>query len=76
MTVRVRLGGQSHPMNVLFLGLLLLGAGAAEGVPPIEGVVLDSSGSAVPDAAVRLEVSGVPVNEVRTANDGRFTFSR
>jgi outer membrane cobalamin receptor len=62
-------------MNGLLLSLLLVAAGGGQGAPPIAGVVLDSSGLAVPDAAVRLEVSGVPVNDVRTSTDGRFTFS-
>jgi outer membrane cobalamin receptor len=61
-------------MNGLLLSLLLAAAGGGQGATPIAGVVLDSSGSAVPDAAVRLEVSGVPVNDVRTSTDGRFTF--
>jgi outer membrane cobalamin receptor len=54
--------------------MLLVASAAVQAPPPIAGVVLDSSGAAVPDAAVRLEVAGVPVNEVRTAPDGRFTF--
>jgi len=60
-------------MNAFTLGLLVVVAGAAQ-APPISGVVLDPSGSAVPDATVRLETSGTTVNELRTATDGRFTF--
>ena len=60
-------------MNAFLLGLLVVVAGAAQ-APSISGVVLDASGSAVPDATVRLEVSGTPVNELRTPTDGRFTF--
>jgi len=60
-------------MNAFTLGLLVVVAGAAQ-APPISGVVLDPSGSAVPDATVRLETSGTAVNELRTATDGRFTF--
>ena len=61
-------------MNAFLLGLLFVAAGAAQAPPSISGVVLDPSGSAVPDATVRLEVSGTAVNELRTATDGRFTF--
>jgi outer membrane cobalamin receptor len=61
-------------MNGLLVSLLLLAAAAGQG-SPVAGVVLDSTGAAVPDAAVRLEVSGVPVNDVRTSTDGRFMFT-
>ena len=57
--------------GVLFSLFLLAAAGQGS---PVAGVVLDSTGAAVTDAAVRLEVSGVPVNEVRTTTDGRFMF--
>ncbi|NOT27147.1 MAG: TonB-dependent receptor [Acidobacteria bacterium] len=60
-------------MNGLLLSLFLLAAAAGQG-SPVAGVVLDSTGAAVPDAAVRLEVSGVAVNDVRTSTDGRFMF--
>ena len=66
---------QSDPMNGLLLSLVLVAAGAAQLTSSVAGVVLDPSGSAVPDATVRLEVLGVAVNDVRTATDGRFTFS-
>jgi outer membrane receptor for monomeric catechols len=62
-------------MNGLLLSLVLVAAGAAQFTSSIAGVVLDSTGSAVPDATVRLEVLGVVVNDVRTTTDGRFTFS-
>ena len=62
-------------MNGLLLSLVLVAAGAAQFTSSIAGVVLDSTGSAVPDATVRLEVLGVAVNDVRTTTDGRFTFS-
>ena len=52
-------------MNLFLSGLFLLGAGGGQGTPAIAGVVVDSSGSVVPGAAVTLEVPGVPVNEVR-----------
>ncbi len=57
-------------MLTLFLTAALLQPAA-----PITGVVLDPSGSAVPDAIVRLEVAGSAINEMQTATDGRFTFS-
>jgi outer membrane cobalamin receptor len=62
-------------MNGLILSLALVAAGAAQFTSSIAGVVLDSSGSAVPDATVRLEVLGVAVHDVRTTTDGRFAFS-
>ena len=34
----------------------------------------DPSGAAVPDATVRLEMSGRTIDEFRTASDGRFEF--
>jgi len=62
-------------MTVFVLGLVLAMAAAPQASSPITGVVLDPSGSAVPDAIVRLEVSGTAINEMQTATDGRFTFS-
>jgi outer membrane receptor protein involved in Fe transport len=41
----------------------------------ISGVVVDSSGAAVPFAAVRLEISGRAIDQFRTGSDGRFAFS-
>ena len=62
-------------MNGLLCSLILIAAGAVQNaVTPITGVVLDQSGAVVSDAAVRVEVSGVSVNDVRTATDGRFAF--
>ncbi len=40
----------------------------------IAGIILDPSGAPVPDATVRLEISGTRVDEFRTASDGRFEF--
>ena len=57
-----------------FILALFLTAGLAQSAAPITGIVLDPSGSAVPDAIVRLEVSGTPVHEMQTATDGRFAF--
>jgi outer membrane receptor protein involved in Fe transport len=53
---------------------LFLTAGLAQTATPITGIVLDPSGSAVPGAIVRLEVSGTVINEIQTTTDGRFTF--
>jgi outer membrane receptor protein involved in Fe transport len=53
---------------------LFLTAGLAQTATPIAGIVLDPSGSAVPDAVVRLEVSGTTIHETQTATDGRFAF--
>jgi outer membrane cobalamin receptor len=61
-------------MNAFILGLLVVAASASQAAPPISGVVLDPSGSAVPDATIRLEASGTTVHELRTATDGRFSF--
>ena len=57
-----------------FILALFLTAGLAQTATPIAGIVLDPSGSAVPGAVVRLEVSGTPVHELQTATDGRFAF--
>ena len=57
-----------------FLLALFLTAGLAQPAAPITGVVLDPSGSAVPDAVVRLEVGGAAIHEMQTATDGRFAF--
>jgi outer membrane cobalamin receptor len=59
-------------MTGLLVSLVLMAAGAAQGGASISGVVLDPSGSVVPDAVVRVEASGVTVSEVRTTTDGRF----
>ena len=57
-----------------FVLSLFLTAGLVQPAAPITGIVLDPSGSAVPDAVVRLEVGGTAINEMRTATDGRFAF--
>ena len=65
---------QSDPMNGLLCSLLFVTAGAG----PARNVSdrrrrARPSGSAVPDAVVRLEVGGA-IHEMRTATDGRFAF--
>ena len=57
-----------------FLLSVFLAAGLAQPASPITGVVLDPSGSAVPEAVVRLEVAGAAIHEMQTATDGRFAF--
>src|SRR5687768_12577283 len=57
-----------------FVLALFLTAGLTQPAAPITGVVLDPSGSAVPDAVVRLEVGGAVIHEMQTATDGRFAF--
>jgi outer membrane receptor protein involved in Fe transport len=57
-----------------FILALFLTAGLAQPATPIAGIVLDLTGSAVPGATVRLEVSGAAINETQTAADGRFAF--
>lgn len=61
-------------MHSFLLGLFVAVATAGQATLPIAGVVLDPSGSAVPDATVRLDVSGAVVDELQTATDGRFVF--
>jgi outer membrane receptor protein involved in Fe transport len=56
----------------LLLALLLPLAALAQPAPGVTGVVLDGTGAPVPNATVRLEVSGATVHEVRTTGDGRF----
>src|SRR5262245_29671303 len=40
----------------------------------ITGVVVDSTGAAVPNADVRLEMPGRTIGQLRTGSDGRFEF--
>jgi len=54
--------------------VLFSAAAAAQGVVEIRGIVLDPSGAPVPNARVRLEVSGDTASELLTAADGRFLF--
>ena len=59
-------------MQALLLGALLTLLQLP--VLGVSGTVSDSSGSTVPGALVRLEVSGVVVSEAQTGTDGRFAF--
>ena len=40
----------------------------------IAGTVVDPSGAAIPNATVRLEMSGRTIDEFHTGIDGRFEF--
>lgn len=62
-------------MHSLALALSLAMALPAQSGSHIAGVVLDSSGAPVANAAVRLESSGTPVDEDRTSTDGRFELA-
>jgi outer membrane receptor protein involved in Fe transport len=50
-------------------------AAVGQATPFVTGTILDSSGAPVPDATVRLEMSGALIDEFRTASDGRFEFT-
>jgi outer membrane cobalamin receptor len=58
-----------------FFLALFLHVSAQGQTPMIAGTILDSSGAPVPNATVRLEVSGTMVDEFRTSGDGRFEFT-
>lgn len=62
-------------MTTFVLAALLNVGALAQPPGPISGRVVDSLGELVPDVAVRLEVAGVSVAEVRTGADGRFEFT-
>jgi outer membrane receptor protein involved in Fe transport len=62
-------------VNAFLLALTVTLATAVPSAAQISGTILDSSGAPVPDARVRLEVSGAAVAEVRTGGDGRFQFA-
>jgi hypothetical protein len=51
------------------------GVAAPDQPRPVTGTVLDSSGAPVPNATVRLEVSGAMIGEFTTGIDGRFELS-
>jgi outer membrane cobalamin receptor len=61
-------GSVATPRNVATSGnVAMLGQSG-----PVTGTVLDASGAPVPNATVRLEVSGTVVAEFTTGIDGRF----
>jgi iron complex outermembrane recepter protein len=62
-------------VNTILLALAVTLASAVPSAAQITGTILDSSAAPVPDARVRLEVSGAAVAEVRTGGDGRFQFA-
>jgi outer membrane cobalamin receptor len=55
-----------------FVFALLLNAGSAAQAGLLTGTVVDSSGTPIPNATVRLEVSGATAAEADTGSDGRF----
>jgi len=55
-----------------FVLALLLNAGATGQAGLFTGTVVDSSGMPIPNATVRLDVSGATVAEAGTGSDGRF----
>ena len=59
-------------MQLLLLALLFNGAALIQLPRLITGAVVDPSGAAIPNATVRLEMSGRTVDEFRTGSDGRF----
>ena len=62
-------------MQPWLFALALNVAALAQSGSGISGVVVDGSGAVVPDATVRLEVSGRTIDQSRTGSDGRFTFN-
>jgi outer membrane receptor protein involved in Fe transport len=62
-------------MPPLLFALFLHAAAQGQAAPFVNGTILDSSGAPVPDATVRLEMSGALIDEFRTASDGRFEFT-
>ena len=61
-------------MQLCLFALLFNAATLVQSPGLITGTVVDPSGAAVPDATVRLEVSGRTIDEFRTGIDGRFEF--
>ena len=57
-----------------FVLALLLNAGAAGQAGLLTGTVVDSSGAPIPNATVRLDVSGATMAEADTGSDGRFAL--
>ncbi len=62
-------------MQPWLFALALNVAVLAQSAGAVSGLVVDASGAAVPDATVRLEVSGRAIDQFRTGNDGRFAFN-
>src|SRR5688572_4876438 len=63
---------QTLVMQLVLFALLFNGATLFQLPGLITGAVVDPSGAAVPNATVRLEMSGRTVDEFRTGSDGRF----
>jgi iron complex outermembrane receptor protein len=40
----------------------------------VTGTIVDSSGSTIPGATVQLEAAGIPIAQMQTGSDGRFSF--
>ena len=59
-------------MPLVLLALLFNGATLIQLPRVVTGAVVDPSGAAVPNATVRLEMSGRTIDEIRTGSDGRF----
>src|SRR5437879_263173 len=59
-------------MPPLLFALFLNVAAMNQAPMLVTGTIVDASGAPVPDATVRLEVSGRTMDEYRTGTDGRF----
>jgi len=62
-------------MRALVLALLLSSAGASGQAGLVTGTVVDTSGAPIPNATVRLDVSGATMAEAGTGIDGRFALT-
>ena len=61
-------------MHPWLFALALNVTALAQSAGVVAGVVLDSSGAAVPNATVRLEMPGRTLDQFLTGSDGRFEF--
>src|ERR1700687_3485958 len=61
-------------MQAFVFSLLLNAITLGQAPGPVDGTVLDGSGAPVPNATVRIGVSGRTIDESLTASDGRFEF--